>query len=688
MKNRIGKQSTIMKNLQSFILAIVTVLAISCTKEISDNPVAKEQVQPQAGEIICHHQQLVKTELGTETDAGFPVLWSENDNIKVFSKDGKTSSTYTLSSKDDQGTAVFVSNNPVSGNGRTAVYPADAFLGYAPDGSLRIDMGGLDSQSYSSSLSSLTDVANYPLWSIEDEQESGNFVFNSVCACFVMQLNDYQGLGLKISSVEIKSASKSLSGVFLVNPSTGSITAEDSQTKSGIKLVSDPAIPISDNKASLSNATKCFLIAIPAGTYPAGDLTFVITDDQGRVFSKTVNSEVRLTPGKVKKMKNLQFTIYYGKANSVIVEPGTSATVNAEPYYSFNPAYAYENNRVMTPDGEKYYVENADAAVLWELAEGAGAFSNGSVLSSCEYQDGVISVTAGNKKGNALVALKDEAGTILWSFHIWVTDTPADQEYTNLKGGVFMDRNLGATNLTRCNSDKTSLDVMGLYYQHGRKDPFACSLSKWNAALSSSETVSDSNGYIAYTIRHPQTRLINTAAKYHWNKYGDNLSFWGNTFFQENGDSTPPTNCDAEPDEEKSVYDPCPAGYKVPEAKYLNFNLKTKTLAKISSTGVDMYYDGTHTAYWPDNGYMCHNTDEILSTSGSRRGTVLCNWTCSTNNGYSVRLFANSTTYTLATNTSQGRATAAGVRCRRISEHHSDPSSVQTQLEDPEDETL
>lgn len=32
---------------------------------------------------------------------------------------------------------------------------------------------------------------------------------------------------------------------------------------------------------------------------------------------------------------------------------------------------------------------------------------------------------------------------------------------------------------------------------------------------------------LAISYHHPQTRLINTAAKYHWNKYGDNLSFWG-----------------------------------------------------------------------------------------------------------------------------------------------------------------
>ena len=500
-----------MKKIQLFPLILISGLVLSCTKEATTD--TTEQHENTSDNIICYYQSS-KTELGDEVSGAYPILWSSLDEIMVFSQDGAASSLYTLSSQDEKGVGTFVSSEPVKGSGRSAVYPADAFLGYSQDGSLRVDLSGLNSQSYSSGLSDKPAVGCYPLWAVEDSQENGKFAFNGICGCFVLQLNDYQGFDVKISSVEIKSASKSLSGIFRVNPSTGSITAEDSQTKSGIKLTSDNAIPISGQTPVLGGATECFLIAIPAGTYPAGDLSFVITDDQGRVFSKTISSEVELTPGKVKKMAKLQLTLFYGKANCAIVEPGSTISVNAEPYYSFNPLYGYENNRVMTSAGTKYYDDNAEAVPIWELAEGAGAFSEGSVLSSCQYSDGIIKVSAGSKRGNALVALKDESGKILWSFHIWVTDTPADQAYTNIKGGVFMDRNLGATNLTRCNTGKTSLDVMGLYYQHGRKDPFACSLSKWDSVLSESETVSENNGTIAYTIQHPQVRIINTVAKY------------------------------------------------------------------------------------------------------------------------------------------------------------------------------
>ena len=100
-----------------------------------------------------------------------------------------------------------------------------------------------------------------------------------------------------------------------------------------------------------------------------------------------------------------------------------------------------------------------------------------------------------------------------------------------------------------------------------------------------------------------------------------------------------------------------------------------------------MLYDGTNKAYWPMNGYMCHNGDEI-TTADSRRGTVICNWTTGANTGYSVRLFATSSAYTLTTNAGQGRAVAAGVRCMKINKTEGDQVNVDSQMEEPEDETL
>ena len=76
-------------------------------------------------------------------------------------------------------------------------------------------------------------------------------------------------------------------------------------------------------------------------------------------------------------------------------------------------------------------------------------------------------------KGNARIAAYDAAGNIIWSWHIWVTDRPVNEGYSN--GYVAMDRNLGATYSPfgddSFNNDNVAAGY-GFYYQWGRKDPF------------------------------------------------------------------------------------------------------------------------------------------------------------------------------------------------------------------------
>ena len=74
-------------------------------------------------------------------------------------------------------------------------------------------------------------------------------------------------------------------------------------------------------------------------------------------------------------------------------------------------------------------------------------------------------------KGNAILAAFDSSNNILWTWHIWLTDTPDDVvtgDYT------VMDRNLGATYVPTSTSETWSaakrLATYGFYYQWGRKD--------------------------------------------------------------------------------------------------------------------------------------------------------------------------------------------------------------------------
>jgi hypothetical protein len=174
----------------------------------------------------------------------------------------------------------------------------------------------------------------------------------------------------------------------------------------------------------------------------------------------------------------------------------------------------------------------------------------GDLIKAVYYSDGYIVFQTADtfKEGNAVIAAKDVSGTILWSWHIWLTDAPGECVYAN-NAGTMMDRNLGATSAT-----PGDVGALGLLYQWGRKDPFLGSSSissnveakstiTWPSAVSSSSSC----GTISYAVEHPTTFIAYNTNNRDW--YYTGSSTTDNTRWQS----------------EKTIYDPCPAGWRVPD---------------------------------------------------------------------------------------------------------------------------
>ena len=195
----------------------------------------------------------------------------------------------------------------------------------------------------------------------------------------------------------------------------------------------------------------------------------------------------------------------------------------------------------------------ASAEVLWESFGTDVTPSFGDLIKSLSCKDGyVVFQTAGLfKEGNAVIAAKDASNNILWSWHIWFTDQPEEQIYIN-NAGTMMDRNLGATSAA-----PGDVGAFGLLYQWGRKDPFmgSSSSSAESVAVSTitwpSVVSSDSNsGTIEYATSHPTTFIT----------YDDDNNDWYYT-----GSSSTDNTRWTTSDKPKSIYDPCPAGWRVPD---------------------------------------------------------------------------------------------------------------------------
>jgi hypothetical protein len=189
----------------------------------------------------------------------------------------------------------------------------------------------------------------------------------------------------------------------------------------------------------------------------------------------------------------------------------------------------------------------ASAEVLWETRNTSFAIEVGDVIET-------VSLDGNNVRfrlpfdpvpGNALIAVKDAMGTILWSWHIWVVDfDPEQTQCKYISGAIMMDRNLGALSV-RPADNSYDYGAYGLFYQWGRKDPFAGPGEYGNGWTHGYTAPSDAIIYdyydlavdnIEHTIKNPN--VVYDDAR--WNNATD---LWG---FK------------------KTKYDPCPVGWKIP----------------------------------------------------------------------------------------------------------------------------
>lgn len=270
--------------------------------------------------------------------------------------------------------------------------------------------------------------------------------------------------------------------------------------------------------------------------------------------------------------------LYYGTANCVVYND-TPVTIDVTPYRTSKELnYAYTGIYA----GAEY--EGVAAKVL---------YCSTSIDNVTLSLDGNI-LTVGaqwpvNGGGNLCVAIVDISGDILWSWHVWHPHAPIeDDEYTNAAGEKFwvMGANLGSKEATGSSAGR-----MGAIYQWGRKDP----LWAWNTF-----DYSDSDAsyfFSAYpgikknavtfedVIKNP-TQFIEADD---W--FGGDDALWGDPYGQDM--STYGWTG------EKSVYDPCPEGYRVPNNRTWTGFIKPNTSNTLLVIGSWIY--GWHCMRYEDD---------------------------------------------------------------------------------------
>lgn len=284
----------------------------------------------------------------------------------------------------------------------------------------------------------------------------------------------------------------------------------------------------------------------------------------------------------------------------------------------------------------------ASASLVWASFGTTTAPVVNEMIKKIGYQDGYLYFSTGDPyvEGNAVVAVKDAGGNILWSWHLWFeSDNLETLKKTYPGGAVFMDRNLGALS----NSfDAANVQDFGLLYQWGRKDPFhnvvrrgagcvmddAYLTTYLPAVLGQSEQGAGALGLGTYTVSY----MTGFPYLARYGLYIDS-SIRTNIWATDMTDNLWASD--------KTIFDPCPPGWKVPQktdwdATFLSAFTGNTIQAETIST--QSYWVGVDTDYgwFPSTGYHLTNAyysqyDQLARGKGALEQ----------NSGYHIRIWAS-----------------------------------------------
>jgi len=643
-------------------------------QEMIENPAVSED-----SESFCAIVEDFESATKTSMTGLNEIVWSEGDRIAIFqgcnvadkyllaeTSAGTGRGEFVLESDRSEVNDDFSSGMEITAN--IAVYP------YADDldcevATIHNSASQSEVKAYKVQGLTIPTVQNYvensfgpetfPMIAVTKDMADHVLKFKNLMGVLKLQLKGTE----KVKTVKVEGTmNEKLSGDVTVNipldntPPT-LMMAEDAATY--VQLDCGSGVQLNES------STTAFYISLPPVLFTQGfRVTITYGDGSTKELEAVVANEIRRSS--ILVMPDI--LISDSDSNSDIRDLSEVATANC---YIVSEAGAYKfravkgnGTEVVGAASETDPVGNPTVAeVLWESFGTDTAPQKGDLIKvDIEYRGGYVYFSTADtyKEGNAVIAIKDVKGTdsteddvILWSWHIWLTDQPAGQNYNN-NAGTMMDRNLGATSAA-----KGDVGALGLLYQWGRKDPFlgsssisesteAASTIEWPASVkSTSET-----GTIEYSVTHPTTFIFINYKNSDWYYTGSQYT-----------DDTRWTTSESE----KSIYDPCPAGWRVPDGAEGGIWSKAKGSSSdyytrnYDSTDLGMNFSGDFGAYqnvWYPAAGCRYYSDGSLSNVGY----LGYYWSATPfgSNAFSLNFYSNGGVYP---SNSNYRAYRFSVRC-------------------------
>ena len=514
----------IMKTIDRFaILCALAAAVMACNGKPTEDPTVPVEEPAETRTLTFVLPDFQAGEDGV-LPAGIKTNWVAGDQIVIHGEYAKDQVTVTLEAGD------------ISGNGKTASKTVDGLRPYKRD-----DCASVLYASYpASAVNNLKHCFFYSAFKNENKQllaacnDGDTFTFVNVSGVITFKVKgDYDSysftarkdipIGGDLFQVKITDQEKNLKQ-YLENPTPTIMRTElvaDAVTENvffvpgGLDLSGGYLLRFYKDGEAIMGMKDLDPFQLSAGSvFGLGDVTNILTpaaDD--------------IDPGLATSVDNVESANCY-----MITEPGL---------YKF---------KVHKGNTEDLVSGGTHAEILWETAGNTDPIESRSVIKGVSFDDesNYVCFQTPNplKPGNALVAVLDANETVLWSWHIWIPETPVtDVAETNFAAsGKVMSRNLGALVDATIDSP-TPVESFGLLYQWGRKDPFPGLCGDAPAAVAGTAvTAKEGPVSVAESIQNPT--VISFAASKDWQNDSDPSSLWLEA--------------------SKTVYDPCPPGYMLP----------------------------------------------------------------------------------------------------------------------------
>jgi hypothetical protein len=300
----------------------------------------------------------------------------------------------------------------------------------------------------------------------------------------------------------------------------------------------------------------------------------------------------------VKEAGYYKFPLVYGNA----IKNGAA---NSAAYTKVTGEYSHDFVNHLDAVITSPYIENhancTAAGAELSLADTDNIFTNIGLENgnSCKYIRFKVN-SIPSTGANGVVSVLDANGTVMWSWHIWIwSDDLTPVEITNNDGVKY---NILPVNLATKKST-TAGKMYNWLYQWGRPTPmlppkeYNSKLDADNYGVKTFSVSSAKADKYGIGIQNPQMFYKSSSSPYNW---------FGATSYYNLWDANCVSTGNSDNDVVKTVYDPCPAGFKMPNGNtftyfstsnvvgIFNNGLYFKRNAK-DTTGVFFYASGCRT---------------------------------------------------------------------------------------------